>query len=246
LRSAIFDQQKRSLKRMGRKKVQIIACDTVIKEMLSFMPPGTSFRTVESGLHLRREKLKAELQRIIDETTHQAHTIILGFGLCSMAVIGLSAENSTLVIPRQDDCIGIFLGSRSRYKEELKKEPGTYFLSRGWIDAKITLVDEFNETVKRHNREIAEKVMQQMLKHYVRLAFINMGHQDQDRYLAFSRDAAKKFNLRYDEIPGTTELLQKMCDGPWDEEFLVVPPGRKIRLEDFDRSFRDKMAQASQ
>ncbi|MBW2066188.1 MAG: DUF1638 domain-containing protein [Deltaproteobacteria bacterium] len=219
---------------MTGNKIQIIACDTVIKEMLPFMSQGVSHRSVESGLHLRPERLKAELQRIIDETTDLADTIILGFGLCSMAVIGLRAAKSTLVIPRQDDCIGIFLGSRDRYKEELKKEPGTYFLSRGWIDAKITLVDEFNETVKRHDREIAERVMKLILKHYTRLAFINTGHQDQNHYVEFSRSAAKKFGLCYDEIPGKTELLKKICQGPWDEEFVVVPPGRKIRLEDFD------------
>ncbi|MBW1998894.1 MAG: DUF1638 domain-containing protein [Deltaproteobacteria bacterium] len=219
---------------MTSNRIKIIACDTVIKEMLPFMPPGISYEIVESGLHLRPERLKAELQRTIDETTDLSETIILGFGLCSMAVIGLSAAKSTLVIPRQDDCIGIFLGSRDRYKEELKREPGTYFLSRGWIDAKITLVDEFNEMVKRHNRDIAEKVMKQMLKHYTRLAFINTGHQDRNHYAGFCRRAAKKFKLRYDEIPGTTEILEKICRGPWDEEFLLIPPGKKVCLEDFD------------
>ena len=188
---------------------------------------------LESGLHLHPDKLRCGLQAMIDEITAHTETIILGYGLCSMGVIGIKAAHSTLVIPRQDDCISIFLGSRRAYKEQLDQEPGTYFLSRGWIDAGITLLDEFKRMEERYGKRRAERVMKRMLENYKRLAFIDMGYQDQDKYRRYSRRAAKKLRLSYEEIKGTRELLAKICNGPWDDEFVVAPPGHKIRLEDF-------------
>jgi hypothetical protein len=188
---------------------------------------------LKSGFHLHPDKLRGELQAMIDEITAGTETIIFGFGLCSMGVIGVRATDSTVVIPRQDDCIGIFLGSRRVYKEELNKEPGTFFLSKGWIDAGITPLDELRRMEEHYGKRRAKRVMKRMLQHYRRLAFIDVGYQYQERYRRFSRRAAKELNLYYQEIKGTPELLRKICNGPWDDEFVVAPPGHTIRLEDF-------------
>ena len=51
-------------------------------------------------------------------------------------VIGLVATHCRLVIPRVDDCIAIFLGSREEYGRQVASEPGTYYLTKGWIEAK--------------------------------------------------------------------------------------------------------------
>ena len=46
-----------------------------------------------------------------------------------MAVLGLQARNSTLIMPRVDDCTAIFLGSGAAYKQQVHAEPGTYDLT---------------------------------------------------------------------------------------------------------------------
>jgi len=214
-------------------RTKIIACRTVIEEMRELLPSGMEAFTLESGLHLHPDKLQGALQAMIDEITAHTETIILGYGLCSMGVIGLKATDSTLVIPCLDDCIALFLGSRRAYRKALSEEPGTYFLSKGWIDAGITLLDELKRMEERYGKRRAELVMKRMLQHYRRLAFIDMGHQDQEQYRQFSQRAAKVFNLYYQEIKGTPELLGKICNGPWDDEFVVAPPGHTIHLEDF-------------
>jgi hypothetical protein len=214
-------------------RTKIIACRTVIHEMQHLLPSDMEPLTLDSGLHLHPEKLRGTLQTMIDDITADTETIILGFGLCSMGVIGLKASHSTLVIPCLDDCIALFLGSRRAYLRALSQEPGTYFLSRGWIDAGITLLDELRSMEERYGKRRAEMVMGRMLQHYRRLAFIDMGYQDQERYRQFSQEAARKFNLYYQEIRGTPALLQKICNGPWDDEFVVAPPGHIIHLDDF-------------
>ena len=212
---------------------QIIACETVIKEMLDFIPPGMKYHSVEPGLHLRPEKLKEILQQAIDKLTGDADTIIVGYGLCSMAVIGLRAAKSTLVVPRIDDCIAMLLGSQKNYKAQLAINPGTYFLSKGWIESGIHLVEEFRKTEARYGKRRAAIVKDLMLKNYSRLAFINLEYRDGERYRKFSRRAADELGLGYEEIEGTTRLLKRMVHGPWRNEFVVKPPGQTIQLEDF-------------
>ena len=211
----------------------MIACRTVLEEMQDVLPPDLESLALESGLHLDPEKLRGALQAMIDEITNETETIILGFGLCSLGVIGLRATNSTLVIPRVDDCIAILLGSRRAYQQELKREPGTYFLSKGWIDARITILDELKRMEERYGQRNAGRIMKRMFRNYRRLAFIEMGRQDQEPYRQFSRRAAKELGLTYQAIKGTPRLLGKICNGPWDDDFVVAPPRHTIRLEDF-------------
>ncbi|MDB9823486.1 DUF1638 domain-containing protein [Deltaproteobacteria bacterium] len=218
---------------MKKQSTKIIACATVIEEMRPFFPRDIEYREMEPGLHLNADKLRGTLQDIIDEITADTQTIILGYGLCSMAAVGLKAANSTLIIPRVDDCISMFLGSQELYKSQLKKEPGTYFLSKGWIDAGVTLIEELKRTEERFGKRGAEIVKKRMLQEYKRLAYIDMGHDDQERYREFARRAAEELGLYYEEISGTTELIRKIINGPWDEKFIVASPGDVISFDDF-------------
>jgi len=218
---------------MKKSTCQIIACETVINEMLDFMPPDMQYQSIEPGLHLQPEKLKSVLQDTIDKITADADPIILGYGLCSMAVIGLKAAKSTLVVPRIDDCIAMLLGSQKNYKVHLRAEPGTYFLSKGWIESGINLVEEFRETEARYGKKRADIVKDLMLKNYSRLAFINLGYREAERYRRFARKSAKELGLNFAEIKGTARLLRRMANGPWADDFVVTPPGQTIRLEDF-------------
>ena len=67
------------------------------------------------------------------------------------------------------------------------------------------------------------------------MAFINTGQYEIERYQDYSRQTAQKFGLRYEEIEGSPALVEKMIFGPWDEEFVVVPPGGIISYQDFAR-----------
>lgn len=109
----------------------VIACATVIEEMSPFLPENVSSETLDFGLHLQPNHLKKALQEKIDRASLHADVLLLGYGLCSLAVVGLRATTAHLVIPRVDDCIAIFLGSCNAYREQTQKEPGTYYLTKG-------------------------------------------------------------------------------------------------------------------
>lgn len=214
----------------------VIACATVIEEMLPFLPADVSSETLDFGLHLRPSELKKALQEKIDNASQNADVLLLGYGLCSMAVVGLHATTAHLVIPRVDDCIAIFLGSCSAYKEQAEKEPGTYYLTKGWIEVGDSPFSEYQRLVQKFGEAKAQWVIQMMLKNYTRLAFINTGQYQIDQYREYARRTAEKFNLRFEEIDGSPALVKKMLFGPWDDEFLVVSPGETIQYTDFVQS----------
>jgi hypothetical protein len=217
-------------------KRQVVACATVIEEMLPFLPEDVQYEVLDFGLHLRPADLKIALQAKIDEASQHADVLLLGYGLCSMAIVGLKATTATLVIPRVDDCIAIFLGSCEAYKAQAKKEPGTYYLTKGWIEVGDNLFEEHKRMVEKMGEEKAQRMTQLMLRNYKRLGFINTGQNEIERYRTYARDKAKEFGLRFEEIQGSPDLVKKMIYGPWDEEFLVISPGQTIRFKDFVNS----------
>ena len=214
-------------------RTKVIACATVIEEMCPLLPLEVQTQTLDFGLHLRPERLRSSLQEAIDASAATADTVILGYGLCSQAVIGLYSNTCALVVPRVDDCIAIFLGSRAAYQQQASHEPGTYYLTKGWIEVGDSPFEEYKKLVERYGQQKAERMIKLTLKNYTRLAFINTGNRDLERYREYTRTTSEKFGLRYEEIEGATTLIKKMIYGLWDDEIVVVPPGRAIRYEDF-------------
>jgi hypothetical protein len=142
-------------------------------------------------------------------------------------------------VPKVDDCIAIFLGSAEAYKEQTRAEPGTYYLTKGWIEAGDSPFDEYDDLVERYGEEKAQWLMGQVLKNYTRLALIDTGQYELERYRDYSQRMAERFGLRYEEIPGSDTLIKKMLYNPQDEEFVIARPGETISYLDFKRT-KDK------
>ena len=214
---------------------KIIACQVFVEELRSMLPADVKVETLEMSLHERPRSLRQMLQECVDASAGY-DTIIVGYGMCGQAAVGLRATHSRLVLPRVDDCIGMFLGSRAAYRAEHQKEAGTYFLTKGWIGSGVTTPFSAYDAVRqRWGQERADRMMGTMLGHYRRLAFIRTG--DDDEALAAERaraqQTARDFGLRYEEIEGSRDLVRPLLYGPWDERFIVVPVGGTVRLSDF-------------
>ncbi|HEX2995671.1 MAG TPA: DUF1638 domain-containing protein [Anaerolineales bacterium] len=214
----------------------VFACATVIEEMLPFLPGDVPYEVLDFGLHLHPTSLRESLQEKIEQLSPRADVLLLGYGLCSMAVVGIQATTATLVIPRTDDCIGIFLGSCAAYREQFNREPGTYYLTKGWIEVGDSPFEEHKRLVEKYGEAKADRMTRLVLKNYKRLGFINTGRQEIERYRAYAQKAAARFDLRFEELEGSSALVKKLVLGPWDEEFVVVPPDGTVRYEDFTLS----------
>jgi hypothetical protein len=216
----------------ARKKV--IACATVIEEMLPYLPADIPYEKLEFGLHLHPMVLKETLQAKIEASSAEADVLLLGYGLCSMAAVGLRATSATLVIPRVDDCISIFLGSFKAYLDQQHAEPGTFYLTKGWIEVGDNPIKDIEMFEKKYGPVTALRMMKLQLRNYKRVAFINTGMYQIEHYRQQVREMSETYGLRMEEIEGSPRLVKKLIFGPWDaEDFVVVPPGGTIRFEDF-------------
>jgi hypothetical protein len=219
------------LKNLQRCKV--IACATVLEEILPVLPPGMTYQKLDFGLHLEPDKLRTALQEAINQIEPEIDTILLGYGLCSRAVTGLKSEKCTLVIPKIDDCIGLFLGSLEEYNHQHRTQPGTLYFTKGWLEAGQNPYDQNAELIKKFGEARAKSFFKILMKNYTRMVFINTGNYNIASYREQTQASAKALDLRYEEIAGSGRLVQKLLTGPWDDEFVVVPPGRAIAYRDF-------------
>lgn len=213
----------------------IIACPTVIEEMNPYLSSEVATEVLDFGLHANPVKLHQTLQTRIDAIEEKTNIIILGYGMCSNAALGLSSQQSTLVIPRVSDCIALFLGSSAAYARQTEKEVGTYYLTKGWIEVCDTPLDEHRRLVARYGEQKADRMMDLMFAKYKRLAYIETGLKDQDRYKDHTRMIAEQFKLKFENIQGSSILIKKLVHGPWDEDFIVAPPRKAIEFSDFYR-----------
>ncbi|MBI5591631.1 MAG: DUF1638 domain-containing protein [Deltaproteobacteria bacterium] len=216
----------------------LIACEVVVKEMRCRIPENLPLFVLNPALHVYPDRLRKAIQDVIDQQERQYGTLLLGYGLCSRAVEGLQSNHARMIIPRVDDCIGIFLGSRAGHLDQIRKEPGTFFLSKGWIDVGSTPFEEYAYMMKRFGQKRADRLMRELLHNYTRLAFIETDcRENSSAYRTYAREKANRFGLKYEEITGEASLFDRLMKaGAFNDgcdEFLVVPSGNEVTYDMF-------------
>jgi hypothetical protein len=221
--------------RKGRRVV--IACRVMEPELNRVLAEGgedVEILYLDQALHRTPNKLLGLLQEKIDRAAQTASRIVLGYGLCSNGVVGVTARRQGLIIPRCHDCIALFLGSPGRYLELFGEKPGTYYLTPGWIAGKKDLLGIMEEHVPRYGRETAQWVIEEELKHYTHIALINTGAEEMAPLRARAMENAAVFNKLYEEIPGSLDYFRELVRGSCTEEkFLRLCPGERFTQEMF-------------
>ena len=225
------------------KRLQLIACKVLQRE--AYFCAARSKNVVdivlmEQGLHDEPDRLRREVQKAL-ERTHDIQgrpydASLLGYGLCSNGVVGLTAP-IPIVIPRGHDCITLLLGSKQRYQEYFDSHRGVYWYSPGWIESGKqpsreryeALLEEYTKKYGPDNAQYLMEVEQTWIKEYQWATFVDWGLIEADAHKDFTRQCADFLKWEYDELKGDSGLMQRFVDGPWgEEEFLIVEPGRRI------------------
>lgn len=206
----------------------VIACNSIKNELkqLASKDDAVNLRFLPLHLHRYPMKLRALIQYVIDKAAPESHNIVLGFGLCSNATAELKAPETGLYIPKIHDCISMYLGGNKAYRQTFNKYPGTYFLTKSWIDNRkdpLGLIQ--HEYKKRVGEEMAREVMETEIKHYKNIAYINTISHQAETYRKRTKQNAHYFKKQYIELQGTNNLFRKIIYGPrYSEEFVIVPP----------------------
>jgi hypothetical protein len=235
-----------------RMPVVVLACQ-VLQEMLEgLLPPGLADEVtfLDYGLHRVPAKLTWTLQNALDEIVPPS-LVVLGYGLCGNGLNHVRAGRHTLLVPRVDDCIAMLLGSHRAYVHEFETAPGTYYLSKGWLESGSHPLKEYLEYVPKYGAEQAMWIMDQQYQHYSRLVLVAHTPVDLEAYRPQALEVARfceRWGMRYEEILGSdafarglVELIQAVREGGLaaldgaGSEYLVIPPGGEIRQQQFVR-----------
>jgi len=213
-------------------KAKVFVCSTLADEIKKVLPEGMSCELLPYALHEEPRKLNLELQTRID-SDEDHDTLLFGYGLCSNGVLNLHSETHTLVIPRVHDCISLLLGSRQIYQQEFDKCPGTYYLSKGWIDQGAEPKAEFLKYCDKYGEKNARYIIDTEYQHYKKLVFIDTGVGDYENLIDHSKQVAEFMGAVYEEKKGSCKFLERLVSGVWDKDFVVIPPGRMVTSESF-------------
>lgn len=242
--------------------MQLIGCEVLRKEGVRLLEAaGVQVEPVwlEMGLHDQPALLAKALQEHIDRAAASKNfdAIILLYGLCSKAVVGVTARDIPLIMLRVHDCISMYLGSADRYQTEHESEPGTYWFSRGFLDRREGNEDDggaadisgpqeylpakrevlYKEYCENYGEDNAEYLMETLVdgwrKNYKRVVLLADQGEDEGAACAEDRlrvrQMAEENNWRYEEREVDFRLLKMLIGGKWsEEEFLIVPPGQTI------------------
>ena len=201
---------------------------------------GVKSHFLEYGLHSIPKKLKLVVQEEIDQIESPS-LIVLGYGLCVNGLDDIQAGKHTLVIPKADDCIAIFMGSRDRYMTQFKKTPGTYYLTKGWFEVGSDPLSEYEKLLEKYDVETSDWLMEQQYQHYRCLMFVAHRQEDLEAYRPRALEVAAycdRFGMVYKEYIGSEEFLDQIVEAleiqeNWPSNFVVVPPGGILQQEMF-------------
>jgi len=193
---------------------------------------GTEILYLEQALHRTPDKLFVELQKKINHVSRSAARIVLGYGFCAKGVVGITARDAELIIPRCHDCIALFLGSPGRHLELFRERPGTYYLTPGWVMEKKDPLGIMEEYTLRYGSETAQWAIAEELKHYTHIVLIDTGVEEMAPLRARAMENAMVLKKQYEEIPGSLDYFRELLDGPYTEEkFIRLGPGEKLTQE---------------
>lgn len=214
--------------------IKIIACEVMKEELLSIKPKfDVEYEFVSMDFHLYPEKLKKELQSIIDRSTGYSR-VILTFGLCGGATKDLRVTDSILTIPKVHDCIPVLLGSKEIYERVSQEEKGTFYLTCGWMISEKSILSEYKRISEKYGVKKASNVYSRIYGSYKRVLFIHTGCQRENESLAQSNEIANLLNLDHQITKGRIEFIEKIVNGPWDtDDFINIEPFGVILEEDF-------------
>jgi len=234
-------------------RLKLLSCEIFYREFcaaVSRTPNTVDVEFLTKGLHdIGSEGMLERLQAAVDRVEPAYDAILMGYGLCNNGLVGLTARDVRLVVPRAHDCITLFLGSKERYLEYFENNPGVFYETTGWLERgenngelsqlalgkKLGMDLSFEELVARYGEDNAKYLWDELgnlAKNYRQITFIEMGVEPDSSFERQAREKAQARAWNFKKVKGDPGLFQRLVDGAWDDrEFLMVPAGWKISAD---------------
>ncbi len=208
----------------------IVACTNMKRELTHVLQQeGCDYPVlwIDSKYHDLPDKLHNVLQETLDSVSNVEH-VLLSFGFCGNALVGVQPHGFKLVFPQIDDCITLLIGSTKRRKE---LEPRSYFFTEGWMSNGKSILTEYADTIALYGQESADYVYDFILEGYQNALLVDIGLGDMEALRAKTADFSEKFHLQQQVVQGDLCLLRRLIAGDWTQDFVVLEPEECVRHE---------------
>lgn len=212
------------------KKRLLIAC-TMQLDSIRFIMKKENIKIpviwLERSLHHSPDKLHKRIQDEICE--HQDEDeILLSYGLCGNAALGLCSQNTRLIMPAFDDCICQLL-YRGSGKDRIMPEKGCFYLTREWTIDRLGIVQQCEEIYDRYGSVDGQKMIDEIYGGYHTLAPLLTGAYDVDKIRGYVDKAAKYTKMCVKPQKASVEILENMLKGDYRNDILNLQPGEAVR-----------------
>jgi hypothetical protein len=234
-------------------RLKLIACKVLFRELSLIAAHSRNFvdaTWMRQGYHrtpdLLRQTVQEQIDRIDDgddpctcrNEVGDFDAILVGYGLCSNGIVGLSSRRYPLVIPRGHDCVTFFLGSKARYRELFDaKSGGIYWYTAGWCEnvlmpGRRRIEEAYREYAEKYGEENADYLMeteQKWYKDYKAAVYVGCKEDGFPDFSGETKEAADFLGWEFWHEPSDLSLMEDFLGGSWDEErFLVIPAGKRV------------------
>lgn len=227
--------------------IAIVACKVLAAALERVLPEAFAAETnlLDYGLHRVPVKLTDAVQEAVS-AIEQPSLVVMGYGLCGNGLRGIRSGPHTLLAPRADDCIALLLGSYKAYMREFTRTPGTYYLTKGWLESGSHPLKEYYEYLPKYGPETTLWLLDQQYANYERIALVASNQEELATYREQAQEVAhfcERWHMRYEEVTGSDDYVRRLVETatglangsllPADvsSDFLVIPPGGEIRQE---------------
>ena len=213
-------------------KRALIGCKIIQKEIEeAIQKTNAALDTfwLDEDYHNHPDKLHAELQKNID-MLNGYDEILLSFGLCGNALIGITATHCDIYYPKIDDCICGFLSNHDTLNK-LRKD--SVFVSRGWLTTRNSFANEYNRASARYGEDRAESIYKKLYANYKNVIYMKTEQNIPKDLMDKAKDMATRLDLSFKIEPADYEVYIKLLNEQDHPLIRKLPKGSTITHKDF-------------
>ena len=127
------------------------------------------------------------------------------------------------------------------FRKEFDNNPGTYYLTKGWLKSGSDPLREYEALVEKYGSKKADWLMDMQYKNYKRLVLVAHSQNELDTYRPRALEVAEyceRWGMKYEEILGSDLYIRLLVEGATtlsesDDSFLLISPESTIQQRQF-------------